>query len=136
MSVSSGIELSHENCAPSGVESSHENCALSGVESSHEKNSGPSGIESFHDEHNGPSGMESSHEEHRGCSNGCSDVPVNGDSDVKPASPVPGTSKSSGVRRRTSKESKRSSPHHDEGHLVFVTLMHNKCVVHNIVNRC
>jgi len=37
----------------------------------------------------------------------------------RPASPVPGTSKSSGVRRRTSKDPKRSSPDTAEGELKF-----------------
>jgi len=37
----------------------------------------------------------------------------------RPASPVPGTSKSSGVRRRTSKDPKRSSPDTAKGELKF-----------------
>lgn len=41
----------------------------------------------------------------------------------RPISPVPGTSKSSGIRRRTLKESKRSSPDPVEGDLVLLHVL-------------
>jgi len=43
------------------------------------------------------------------------DDPVDQECVPQPDSPVPGTSKSSGVRRRTSKDSKRSSPDTADG---------------------
>jgi len=65
------------------------------------------------------SGTESCRE-NGGSSNGSKEEPVTDDFDDNTgtddaASPIPGTSKSTGVRRRTSKEPKRSSPDPVEG---------------------
>jgi len=66
----------------------------------------------------GTSGSESSHE-NGDQSNGCKDEPFTDDLDEKSAlhhsSPVPGTSKSSDVRRRSLKEPKRNSPDAPKG---------------------
>jgi len=64
------------------------------------------------------SGAESC-QENGTCSNGVKEEPVNdnGDHNTVPhdESPIPGTSKSGGVRRRSSKESKRHVPDLAEG---------------------
>ena len=53
--------------------------------------------------------------------NGWKEDPVEDDLSHKTDdSPVPGTSKSSGICRRTSKEPKRSSPDQAEGHFMMM----------------
>ena len=73
------------------------------------------------------SGPSESPRENGGPSSDLRDEPVKDDLDRKSVSrensPVPGTSKSSGVRRRTSKEPKRSSPDPVEGHLMILRVV-------------
>ena len=74
-------------------------------------------------------------------SNGFKQEPVKDDVDRKSepreTSPVPGTSKSSGARRRTSKEPKRNSPDPAEGStsiMRVLTCVFIKCFGRNIVS--